>query len=107
MSPEDQKAKLCEKISQAIGTPIPIARLVRVTGQDLSYSMELADDTKIDVTTVKQSPFSSKGTAGFTPRRIVAAHFADQFSHVFGYRRPAKLAATQVQNSRKPRWAKQ
>ena len=32
--------------------------------------------------------------AGRTPKRIVAAHFADQFSHVFGNRRPAKLAAT-------------
>jgi hypothetical protein len=53
MSEQDAKALLCVKISEAIGIPIPITRLVRVTGKDPSYRMELAADTKIEFTSIK------------------------------------------------------
>ena len=54
MSPEDQKAMLCENISKEIGIPIHIAitRLVKIRGKDPSYRMELADETKIEFTTI-------------------------------------------------------
>jgi hypothetical protein len=52
MSPERIKADLCAKISTAIGIPIPITRLVRVTGKDPSYRMELADGTKIEFASI-------------------------------------------------------
>lgn len=52
MSEQDQKAALCEKVSLGIAIPIPITRLVRITGKDPSYRMELADDTKIEFTSV-------------------------------------------------------
>jgi hypothetical protein len=54
MSPEDHKAMLCEKISTGIGIPIPITRLVRITGKDPSFRMELADDTKIEFTSISK-----------------------------------------------------
>jgi hypothetical protein len=39
---------------------------------------------------------------GSEPKRIVAAHFAVQFSHVFKNRRPAKLAATNLPGPEQP-----
>jgi len=54
MSPEDLKASLCDKISQAIGIPISITRLIRITGKDPSYRMELANEQKIEFTTVSK-----------------------------------------------------
>jgi hypothetical protein len=54
MSPERVKADLCAKISAAIGIPVPITRLVQITGKDPSYRMELADGTKIEFATTKQ-----------------------------------------------------
>ena len=52
MSQDDQKAMLCAKISKEIGIPIAITRLVKVKGKDPSYRMELADETKIEFTTI-------------------------------------------------------
>jgi hypothetical protein len=54
LSPEDQKAALCEKVSNAIVIPVPITRLVRITGKDPSFRMELADDTKIEFTSISK-----------------------------------------------------
>ena len=54
MSPERAKADLCAKISGGIGIPVPIVRLVRITGRDPSYRMDLADETKIEFATIKQ-----------------------------------------------------
>lgn len=54
LSPEDLKAALCEKVSNAIAIPVPITRLVRITGKDPSFRMELADDTKIEFTSVSK-----------------------------------------------------
>ncbi|MGA3099668.1 MAG: hypothetical protein ABSF25_24700, partial [Bryobacteraceae bacterium] len=54
MSPERAKADLCAKISTAIGIPVPITRLVRITGKDPSYRMELGDGAKIEFTTVNK-----------------------------------------------------
>jgi hypothetical protein len=54
LSEEDQKAALCEKVSTAIGILIPITRLVRITGKDPSFRMELADDTKIEFTSISK-----------------------------------------------------
>lgn len=54
MSPEDQRAARCEKVSTAIAIPVPITRLVRITGKDPSFRMELADDTKIEFTSISK-----------------------------------------------------
>lgn len=54
LSPDDKKALLCEKISTAIGIPVPITRLVRITGKDPSYRMELANDMKIEFTSISK-----------------------------------------------------
>ncbi len=53
MKPEDQKAMLCEQVSKEIAIPIPITRLVKITGKDPSFRMELADDIKIEFTSIK------------------------------------------------------
>src|SRR5215813_608416 len=37
-----------------------------------------------------------------TPKRIFTAHFADQFSHVFGNRRSARLTATNFPGPKQP-----
>lgn len=52
MSPERAKAELCAKTSIALGIEIQIARLVRITGKDPSYRMELADGTKIEFASI-------------------------------------------------------
>jgi hypothetical protein len=54
LSPDDKKALICEQISKAIGSPIPITRLVRITGKDPSYRMELANDMKIEFTSINK-----------------------------------------------------
>ena len=54
MSPERAKADLCAKISAAIGIPVPITRLVRITGKDPSYRMELGDGTKIEFAAINK-----------------------------------------------------
>jgi hypothetical protein len=54
MSPEHEKAALCERISRefaigaSTGSIIRITRLVKITGKDPSYRMELEDGTKIE-----------------------------------------------------------
>lgn len=53
MSEEDKKAALCAEISQQIGAEIPITRLVKITGKDPSFRMELADGKKIEFVSVK------------------------------------------------------
>jgi hypothetical protein len=53
MSESDQKTAFCEKISVQIGIPVAITRLLRITGKDPSFRMELADGTKIEFTSVK------------------------------------------------------
>jgi hypothetical protein len=54
MSPERVKAELCAKISAAIGIPVPITRLVRITGKDPSYRMELGDGTRIEFAAINK-----------------------------------------------------
>jgi len=54
MSPERAKADLCAKISTAVGTPVPITRLVRITGKDPSYRIELGDGTKIEFAAINK-----------------------------------------------------
>ncbi len=54
MSESDQKAMLCEKIALQMAIPVAILRLLRVTGKDPSFRMELADATKIEFTSVSK-----------------------------------------------------
>lgn len=50
--PEVQKALLCERISQTLG--IPVTRLVKITGKEPQYRMELADGQKIEFANVNK-----------------------------------------------------
>ena len=54
MSPERVKADLCAKISTVIGIPVPVTRLVRITGKDPSYRMELGDGAMLEFTTINK-----------------------------------------------------
>jgi len=72
MSPERMKADLCAKISAAIGIPVPITRLVKITGKDPSYRMDLADGTKIEFQSIKK----------FTTQEEVRWAVADQIKWI-------------------------
>ena len=50
--PEVQKALLCERISQTL--TIPVTRLVKITGKEPQYRMELADGQKIEFANVNK-----------------------------------------------------
>ena len=54
MSEADQKAMLCEKIALQMAIPVAIMRLLRITGKDPSFRMELADAAKIEFTSVSK-----------------------------------------------------
>ena len=54
MSESDQKAALCEKISVQTAIPVAIMRLLRITGKDPSFRMELANGAKIEFTSVSK-----------------------------------------------------
>ncbi|HZT29379.1 MAG TPA: hypothetical protein VFA33_05825 [Bryobacteraceae bacterium] len=50
--PELQKAMLCKRISETLG--IPVLRLVKITGKEPQYRMELADEQKIEFPNVNK-----------------------------------------------------
>jgi hypothetical protein len=50
--PEVQKALLCERISHTLA--IPVTRLVKITGKEPQYRMELADGQKIEFASVNK-----------------------------------------------------